>query len=207
MGFEEGGQLTEAVRRKPYCVVLFDEIEKAHPDVLNTLLQLFDDGRLTDGQGRTVDFRNTLLIMTTNLGAEEIRSLKLTAGDLPEYLKKFLRPEFINRIDDMIIFNSLSKELIREIVDVQLVHLNSILKDKNISLEFTDEAKDFLAETGYSPDFGARPLKRVIYKEVQVPLSKKILSGSFGDGEKITARVVTGPSGRKELSFENIALA
>jgi ATP-dependent Clp protease ATP-binding subunit ClpB len=191
VGFEEGGQLTEAIRRRPYSVVLFDEIEKAHPDVLNTLLQVFDDGRLTDGQGRTVDFRNTLLIMTSNMAAEEIRTQKLTSNDLPDYLKKFLRPEFINRVDEMIIFNSLAPELIRQVVDVQIHNLNKIMKDKNITLDLDIEAKNYLAELGYSPEFGARPLKRVIYREVQVPLSKKFLEGKIKVGDKIHLRLVT----------------
>ena len=191
VGFEEGGQLTEAIRRRPYSVVLFDEIEKAHPDVLNTLLQVFDDGRLTDGQGRTVDFRNTLLIMTSNMGAEEIRTQKLTSNDLPDYLKKFLRPEFINRVDEMIIFNPLAPELIRQVVDVQIHNLNKIMKDKNITLDLDMEAKNYLAELGYSPEFGARPLKRVIYREVQVPLSKQFLEGKIKMGDKIHLRLVS----------------
>jgi ATP-dependent Clp protease ATP-binding subunit ClpB len=191
VGFEEGGQLTEAIRRRPYSVVLFDEIEKAHPDVLNTLLQVFDDGRLTDGQGRTVDFRNTLLIMTSNMGAEEIRTQKLTSNDLPDYLKKFLRPEFINRVDEMIIFNPLAPELIRQVVDVQIHKLNKIMKDKNITLDLDMEAKNYLAELGYSPEFGARPLKRVIYREVQVPLSKQFLEGKIKMGDKIHLRLVS----------------
>lgn len=206
VGFEEGGQLSEAVRRRPYSVVLFDEVEKAHPDVLNALLQVFDDGRMTDGQGRSVDFRNTLLIMTSNLGAEEIRNKKLTSNDVPEYLKKYLRPEFINRIDEIVIFKSLSTELIREVVDVQIVAFNKILKDKNLSLEVSDEVKDYLAEVGYSPDFGARPLKRVIYKELQVPMSKKVLEGLFGDGDKVQARLVKAGE-HKEIHFEKVALA
>ncbi len=206
VGFEEGGQLTEAVRRRPYAVILFDEIEKAHPDVLNALLQVFDDGRLTDGQGRSVDFRNTLLIMTSNLGAEEIRTKMLGSKDVAEYLKKYLRPEFINRIDDIIVFKSLTPELIREVVDVQMRGLSKLLKDKNISLEVEDDAKDYLAELGYSPDFGARPLKRVIYRELQVPFSKKILEGIFGDGDKVVAKLIKNGD-HKELHFEKTALA
>ena len=201
VGFEEGGQLTEAIRRRPYSVVLFDEIEKAHPDVLNTLLQVFDDGRLTDGQGRTVDFRNTLLIMTSNMAAEEIRTQKLTSNDLPDYLKKFLRPEFINRVDEMIIFNSLAPELIRQVVDVQIHNLNKIMKDKNITLDLDIGAKNYLAELGYSPEFGARPLKRVIYREVQVPLSKKFLEGKIKVGDKIHLRLVTKKDS-KSFNFE-----
>jgi ATP-dependent Clp protease ATP-binding subunit ClpB len=201
VGFEEGGQLTEAVRRRPYSVILFDEIEKAHPEVLNSLLQVFDDGRLTDGQGRTVDFRNTLIIMTSNMGAEEIRTQKLTSGDLPDYLKKFLRPEFINRVDEMIIFNSLAPELIRQVVDVQVHNLNKIMKDKNISIDLDEEAKNHLAELGYSPEFGARPLKRVIYREVQVPLSKQFLEGKFKVGDKIHLKL-NSKKGSKNLIFE-----
>ncbi|MEZ4814931.1 MAG: ATP-dependent chaperone ClpB [Bdellovibrionota bacterium] len=206
VGFEDGGQLSEAVRRRPYSVVLFDEIEKAHPDVLNALLQVFDDGRMTDGQGRNVDFRNTLLIMTSNLGAEEIRNKMLTSKDVPEYLKQHLRPEFINRIDEIVIFKTLSNELIREVVDVQVTAFNKILKDKHITLDVSDEAKDYLAELGYSPEFGARPLKRVIYRELQVPLSKKILEGLFAEGDKITAKLVKNGE-NKEIVFEKLALA
>ena len=205
VGYEEGGQLTESIRRRPYSVVLFDEIEKAHPDVLNSLLQVFDDGRLTDGQGRTVNFRNTLLIMTSNMGAEEIRTQKLTSTDLPEYLKKFLRPEFINRVDEMIIFNSLAPELIRQVVDVQIHNLNKIMKDKNIAVELDDEAKNYLADLGYSPEFGARPLKRVIYREVQVPLSKQFLEGKFKAGDKISIKLIS-KKGSKNLVFEKTSL-
>jgi ATP-dependent Clp protease ATP-binding subunit ClpB len=201
VGYEEGGQLTEAIRRRPYSVILFDEIEKAHPDVLNTLLQVFDDGRLTDGQGRTVDFRNTLLIMTSNMGAEEIRTQKLTSNDLADYLKKYLRPEFINRIDEMIIFNSLALELIRQVVDVQIHNLNKIMKEKNITVELNDEAKNYLADLGYSAEFGARPLKRVIYREIQVPLSKKFLEGQFKSGDKISLKL-SSYKGSKNLAFE-----
>ena len=185
--------------------MLFDEIEKAHPDVLNSLLQVFDDGRLTDGQGRTVDFRNTLLIMTSNMGAEEIRTQKLTSNDLPEYLKKFLRPEFINRVDEMIIFNSLAPELIRQVVDVQIHNLNKIMKDKNIAVELDDEAKNYLADLGYSSEFGARPLKRVIYREVQVPLSKQFLEGKFKAGDKISIKLIS-KKGSKNLVFEKTSL-
>lgn len=203
VGYEEGGQLTELIRRRPYSVVLFDEIEKAHPDVLNTLLQVFDDGRLTDGQGRTVDFRNTLLIMTSNMGAEEIRTQKLTSNDLADFLKKYLRPEFINRIDEMIIFNSLAPELIRQVVDVQIHNLNKIMKEKNITIELDNDAKNYLAELGYSAEFGARPLKRVIYREIQVPLSKKFLEGKFKVGDKISLKLSSFKNS-KNLIFEKI---
>lgn len=208
VGFEEGGQLTEVVRRKPYSVILLDEIEKAHGDVLNVLLQVMDDGRLTDGQGRVVDFKNVVLIMTSNLGSnlilEEAASTKSSkvSDALMNVLRQHLRPEFINRIDDIVVFDPLSKDLIREIVDVQIKNLESLLKDRKLRLTLTEGAKDFLAEAGYSPDFGARPLKRVIYRELQVPLSKKLLLGEILDGETVTVDVVLDKSGHRALSFK-----
>ena len=190
VGYEEGGQLTEAVRRKPYSVVLFDEIEKAHSDVFNVLLQLLDDGRLTDGQGRTVDFRNTVVIMTSNLGTHLLQGDNV-AGDpfvrerLWDVLRGHFRPEFLNRIDEVIAFNQLSREHIKSIVDIQLEGLRKRLSERGLSLELTEAAKDILAQDGYDPSFGARPLKRSIQRLVQDPLAKRILSGEFVSGETV----------------------
>jgi len=206
VGYDEGGQLTEIVRRRPYSVVLFDEIEKAHPDVLNVLLQVLDDGRLTDGQGRVVDFRNVVLIMTSNIGANYILDNagidreNLRAAML-EQLRQHLRPEFINRIDEIVVFQGLDRERIREIVEIQMNGLNKILADRKLTLTMSDGAKDWLAETGYDPLFGARPLKRVIYKQVQVPLSKKLLEGAFVDGDHVHVELGVSATGAKELLF------
>ncbi len=190
VGYDEGGQLTEAVRRRPYAVILMDEIEKAHPDVWNILLQILDDGRLTDGQGRVVDFKNTVIIMTSNLGSQVIlENPKMTKDQLDaammEVLRQHMRPEFINRIDEVVVFQSLDTKLIREIVEVQVKVLNDILKERKVTIQLSDAAKDHLAEVGYNPIFGARPLKRAIYKEVQVPLSKKLLAGELMDGDHV----------------------
>ena len=180
VGYDEGGVLTEAVRRRPYQVILFDEVEKAHPDVFNVLLQVLDDGRLTDGQGRTVDFKNTFLIMTSNLGTGEKHK------DVREMLKGFFRPEFINRLDEIIVFNSLKKENIRGIVDIQLGHLQKRLDDRHITLKLDNKAKDWLAENGYDSAYGARPLKRLIRQEVENPLAIKLLNGDIKDNSTIT---------------------
>ncbi len=201
VGYEEGGQLSEAVRRRPYCVVLFDEIEKAHHDVFNVLLQVLDDGRLTDGQGRTVDFRNTIIIMTSNIGSPIIQEFygsgKTSAKDLAELerlvrteLKAHFRPEFLNRVDDIIIFHSLSEEQIAKIVEVQLQRLEKRLTQQNLHLELDKSAKKLLAEEGYDPQFGARPLKRAIQEVLLDPLAKKLLAGDFkpGDNIKVTAQ-------------------
>ena len=172
VGYDEGGQLTEAVRRKPYSVVLFDEIEKAHPEVLDVLLQILDDGRATDGQGRTVNFRNTLIIMTSNL------------RDKKE-LKERLKPEFINRIDEIIIFKSLGPDKIKKIIDLQLNLLQKRLEEKKITLQLSDKVKEFFSKIGFDPVYGARPLKRIIQRYVQNPLSLKILDGEIKEGENI----------------------
>ena len=192
VGYEEGGQLTEAVRRRPYSVVLFDEIEKAHPDVFNILLQLLDDGRLTDSQGRVVDFRNAIIIMTSNLGSEII----LENGPGPETDKKLLdlmkrtfRPEFLNRIDDIITFNSLGEDQIRSIVDLLIEHLAKLLQDRKMTLSLTDKASAWLAHEGYDPAFGARPLRRAVQNLVQNPLSKLLLAGEFLEGDHILCDV------------------
>jgi ATP-dependent Clp protease ATP-binding subunit ClpB len=196
VGYEEGGRLTEAVRRKPYSVVLFDEIEKAHRDVFNVLLQVLDDGRLTDGQGRTVNFKNTVIVMTSNIGSSEIQKLAGREAEeweveaaVKELLKDHFRPEFLNRIDEVILFHSLSKEQITKIVDVQLDHLRKRLADRNLKLFLTDAARKLLAEEGYDPVYGARPLKRVIQQRIENPLAGKILSGDFKEGETISIDV------------------
>ncbi|MBA3725089.1 MAG: ATP-dependent chaperone ClpB [Armatimonadetes bacterium] len=187
VGYEEGGQLTEAVRRKPYSVILLDEIEKAHPEVFNVLLQLLDDGRLTDGQGRTVDFRNAIVIMTSNLGSHEYGDMPLDITEdvkrrVMEAVRSFFRPEFLNRIDDIVVFSPLSPMEIKQIVEIQLRLLAKRLSGRKINLELTDAAKDQLAAVGYDPTFGARPLKRAIQREVLNPLAQEILKGTVGDG-------------------------
>ena len=198
VGYEEGGALTEAVRRRPYQVVLFDEIEKAHTDVFNVLLQVLDDGRLTDGQGRTVDFRNTLIIMTSNIGAEYLVSLKdgdnvdeVRAYVLAEVKARF-RPEFLNRIDEIIVFHRLQREHMRQIVDIQMARLQKLLSERKITIEFDEPARTWLANLGYDPAYGARPLKRVIQKHVQDPLAEQILAGVVKDGETVRLTVRDG---------------
>jgi ATP-dependent Clp protease ATP-binding subunit ClpB len=195
VGYDEGGVLTEAVRRRPYQVVLFDEIEKAHPDVFNVLLQVLDDGRLTDGQGRTVDFRNTMIIMTSNLGAEYLTALgenedsESARDQVMEVVKTFFRPEFLNRVDDIILFHRLKRSEMGAIVDIQLERLRALLADRKIVLDLDEEAVHWLAEKGYDPVYGARPLKRAIQKHLQDPLAEKILAGEIPDGSivKVTA--------------------
>ncbi|NOZ00157.1 MAG: ATP-dependent chaperone ClpB [Chloroflexi bacterium] len=199
VGYEEGGQLTEAVRRRPYSVVLFDEIEKAHRDVFNVLLQLLDDGRLTDGQGRTVDFRNTVVIMTSNLGSElwlgstDDQVVAPTRDKVNRVLQAHFRPEFLNRVDEIVIFHPLSREHLAHIVDIQLRHVSALIAAKGYHLEVSEAAREYLADVGYDPDFGARPLKRTIQRELQNPLALKILSGEFVEGD--TIRVDRGPDG------------
>ncbi len=203
VGYEEGGQLTEAVRRRPYSVVLFDEIEKAHPEVFNVLLQVLDDGRLTDGQGRTVDFRNTVIIMTSNIGSQYI--LDVVGNDeemerrVLEALHAHFRPEFLNRVDDVVIFHALRREDLRHIIDIQLRRIRELLADRNITIELTEAAKDLLIEEGFDPAFGARPLKRVLQKRVQDELALLILRGDVLDGD----HVVVDRSG-DELTFNVI---
>jgi ATP-dependent Clp protease ATP-binding subunit ClpB len=204
VGYEEGGQLTEAVRRRPYSVILFDEIEKAHPDVFNILLQILDDGRLTDSQGRTVDFRNSVIIMTSNVGSTFI--LEHARGDwaivetqVTQALRAQFKPEFLNRVDDIIIFRPLGTEQIEKIVDLQLARLDRLLAERKITLEVTPEAKRLLAEEGYDPALGARPLKRSIQRLIQNPLAMAVLAGKFGDGDAIVAR----PDGKGGLEFSN----
>ena len=199
VGFEEGGQLTEAIRRRPYAVILFDEIEKAHPDVFNVLLQVLDDGRLTDGQGRTVDFRNTVIVMTSNIGSpiilEAARAGGITSGvrdDVQKLLQSHFRPEFLNRVDEIVIFDALSVHQMRDIVDIQLSGLRSRLHERRVSLELTDAAKDHLASVGYDPAFGARPLKRAIGRELETPLAKKILAGEVPESSIINVDFLEG---------------
>jgi len=198
VGYEEGGALTEAVRRRPYQVVLFDEIEKAHPDVFNVLLQVLDDGRLTDGQGRTVDFKNTLIIMTSNIGSEFLANQK--EGEDSEAVRPYVmaemrtkfRPEFLNRIDEIILFHRLKREQMAAIVDIQIARLQKLLADRKLTLELDDTARTWLANKGYDPTYGARPLKRVIQKQVQDPLAEQILVGAIKDGQKIKVTVKGG---------------
>jgi ATP-dependent Clp protease ATP-binding subunit ClpB len=204
VGYDQGGYLTEAVRRRPYSVVLFDEIEKAHPDVFNIFLQILDDGRLTDGQGRTVDFRNTVLIMTSNIGSDHIIDLGIDAEDemrqrVMDALRSHFKPEFLNRIDDVVIFHALGQEQIGHILEIQLGELRKRLADRRITIELSAAAIDFLAKRGYDPQYGARPLKRLIQREVQDPLAMRILEGDFGEGAAIQAELA--PDG-ESLVFE-----
>ena len=211
IGYDEGGQLTEAVRRKSYCVILLDEIEKAHPDVFNILLQIFDDGHLTDAKGRKVDFRNTIIVMTSNIGSDLIRqdrSIGFAARgetaqneneayermktNVTDEVKKFFRPEFLNRIDATVVFHALSREHMHQIVELMLSEVASTLIEKGIELDVTDEAKDWLAEHGYDPQFGARPLRRVIQDNVEDRLSDSILGGSLNPGDTAVIDVADG---------------
>jgi ATP-dependent Clp protease ATP-binding subunit ClpB len=191
VGYDEGGQLTEAVRRKPYSVVLFDEIEKAHPEVFNVLLQLLDDGRLTDGHGRTVDFKNTVVIMTSNIGSHHIVELGIDAAEdrVLEDLRRHFRPEFLNRVDEVIVFHSLSRDDLARIVDIQVEHIEALMTGRNITLVLTAAARDFLADRGYDPAFGARPLKRVIQRYLQDPLAMDLLEGGLREGETVQVNV------------------
>ena len=190
VGYDEGGQLTEAVRRRPYSVVLFDEIEKAHPDVFNVLLQILDDGRLTDSKGRVVDFKNTVLIMTSNLGSREIQAAaddekQVREAVTLEVLRDHFKPEFLNRIDDIVVFQQLSREQIAQIIDVQLERLRAMLAERGITIELDDSAKALLAREGYDPVYGARPLKRAIQTLIQNPLAVKLLHGEIAPGQTI----------------------
>jgi ATP-dependent Clp protease ATP-binding subunit ClpB len=206
VGYEEGGQLTEAIRRRPYAVILFDEIEKAHPDVFNIFLQILDDGRVTDAQGHTVDFKNTIIIMTSNIGSQYILDI---AGDNSRYdemrhrvmeaMRNSFRPEFLNRIDEIIIFHGLDKRELRQIVQLQVERLRTRLGDRKISLRLSDAALDFLAEVGYDPVFGARPLKRAIQRELETQIAKAILRGEFNDGDTIFVDVQN-----ERLSFSRL---
>ncbi len=212
VGYEEGGQLTESVRRRPYCVVLFDEIEKAHSDVFNVLLQILDDGRLTDGQGRTVDFKNTIVIMTSNIGSHRILEYRgafagvgfdVMKDTVLEELRGHFRPEFLNRVDEIIVFHALSEDHLKQIVDIQLNGLRKRLADRHIELELTDRARGHLVRSGYDPAYGARPLKRAIQREIETPVARRILGGEVRDGHRIV--VDLGPDGH--LSFESKAVS
>jgi ATP-dependent Clp protease ATP-binding subunit ClpB len=202
VGYDEGGHLTEAVRRRPYCVLLFDEIEKAHPDVFNVLLQILDDGRLTDGHGRTVDFKNTIVIMTSNVGSQWIQDTDLPDEEkrnrTMEALRSTFKPEFLNRIDDIITFRALSLEDIYLIVDIQLGLIDKRLKEKKLSIELTDEAKKYIAGIGYSPVYGARPLKRSLQKIILDPLALEILAGKYAEGDHIKVSL----SSKGEITFK-----
>jgi len=208
VGYDEGGQLTEAVRRRPYCVILFDEIEKAHHDVFNVLLQILDDGRLTDGHGRTVDFKNTVVIMTSNLGSQLVTAYRGGADpeayegmrrDVLEALRQHFRPEFLNRVDDVVVFHALTRDDLRAIVDIQLARVETRLSARPLYLEFTPAARDFLAERGYDPVYGARPLKRVIQNEVETALARKLIAGEIRDGERVVVDL-----GRSGLTLEPV---
>ncbi len=197
VGYEEGGQLTEAVRRRPYSVILLDEIEKAHNDVFNVLLQILDDGRLTDGQGRTVDFKNSVLIMTSNVGSTYIQELGGTNDEamrerVMEAVRAQFRPEFLNRVDEMIIFRSLGRDQIEAIIDIQLAIIVKRLQERKITLNLSSKAKALLAEEGYDPVYGARPLKRTIQRRILDPLAMKVLEGAFADGDTVVVDVKDG---------------
>ncbi|MEO6333961.1 MAG: AAA family ATPase, partial [Pyrinomonadaceae bacterium] len=199
IGYEEGGQLTEAVRRRPYSVVLFDEIEKAHPDVFNVLLQILDDGRLTDSKGRVVDFKNTVLIMTSNLGSREIQAATenpLADRDIRtnvlQVLRDHFKPEFLNRIDDIVVFKQLAREQIAEIIDVQLEKLRKTLEDRGITIELDQSAKDLLVQEGYDPVYGARPLKRAIQTLIQNPLAVSLLKADISAGAAVRVSAENG---------------
>jgi ATP-dependent Clp protease ATP-binding subunit ClpB len=206
IGYEEGGQLTEAVRRRPHTVVLFDEIEKAHPEVFNILLQILDDGRLTDAQGRTVDFRNSVVIMTSNIGSQRILELggqgdwDELAEEMQGELHRHFRPEFLNRIDDVILFRPLSRDDLRRIVDIQLGRVSKLAADLGVRLEVDDRVKDLLGNEGYDPVFGARPLKRVIQQRIQNPLAMQLLEHSAEEGT--TVRVLPPKEGEHDLRFD-----
>jgi ATP-dependent Clp protease ATP-binding subunit ClpB len=204
VGYEEGGQLTESVRRRPYSVVLLDELEKAHADVFNVLLQLLDDGRLTDGQGRTVDFRNTIVIMTSNLGSTLFNDTSIARDKQKEAVledvRGTFRPEFVNRIDEIVVFDPLGRAEIRQIVDIQLRVLQRRLAERKLTMTLTDDARDYLANKGYDPAFGARPLKRLIQREVQDPLAMKLLSGDVRDGDTVEIDAGEGRLNLKQVS-------
>jgi ATP-dependent Clp protease ATP-binding subunit ClpB len=209
IGYEEGGQLTEAVRRKPYSVVLFDEVEKAHPEVFNLLLQMLDDGRLTDSHGKTIDFKNTVVIMTSNIGSAHIQEM-LSEREKSPYaywvdssdtsfkdkvmndLKGFFKPEFLNRVDEIIIFNPLTKGLLKQIVDIQVERMKKYIKERNINLALTDNAKEYFASIGFDPLYGARPLKRVLQKMILNDLARKILDRTFSEGDVVEVDYVDG---------------
>jgi ATP-dependent Clp protease ATP-binding subunit ClpB len=197
VGYEEGGQLTEAVRRRPYTVVLLDEIEKAHPEVFNVLLQVLDDGRLTDGQGRTVDFKNSVVIMTSNVGSTYLQDLRRGQEEevrrrVMEALRSQFRPEFLNRVDEIVIFSPLGMEEIRQIVAIQMRRVQERLRERKLGLEWTEAAQQHLAEVGFDPTYGARPLKRAIQREVLDPLALRVLEGEFREGDTVVVDAEEG---------------
>ena len=210
VGYEEGGQLTEPVRRRPYSVLLFDEVEKAHPDVWNVLLQVLDDGRLTDGQGRTVDFKNVVIILTSNVGTAQAAALEerlAGEGDVAmkakvreavlEEVRRHFRPEFLNRLDEMVVFSRLSRDQLARIVTIQLHHLAKRMKKRDLTLDVSDPAREYLAELGWDPQYGARPLKRAIQRHLEDPLAMAVLAGEFLPGD--TVKVVRAPDGELRL--------
>jgi len=217
VGYDEGGQLTEKVRRKPFSVVLFDEVEKAHPDVFNTLLQVLEDGRLTDGQGRIVDFKNTVLILTTNLGTRDasksvgglgfagsndnVSNYDRMKQKVNDELKQHFRPEFLNRIDDIVVFHQLSEAEIVEIVDLMAARVDTQLRNKDMGMELTSAAKALLAKRGYDPVLGARPLRRTIQREIEDALSEKILFGELGAGQIVVVDTNIGEDGKEQFTF------
>jgi len=216
VGYEEGGQLTEKIRRRPYAVVLLDEIEKAHPDVYNMLLQIMEEGRLTDSFGRNVDFKNTIIIMTTNAGAEATSTSNIFGFDrgrddaasyeqMKERLKvsieRYFRPEFLNRLDDVIVFHALNRENLKQIIDIELSKVRSRLADRGLALVLTDEAKEYIIDKGYNPDYGARPLRRALENMIEDPLSEEILRGSFKGMDTLSVKLAETPEGKK-LTFE-----
>jgi len=218
VGYDEGGQLTEQVRRRPYSVVLFDEIEKAHPDVFHTLLQILDDGRLTDGQGRTVSFKNTVIVMTSNIGTGMVDKNTIgfsvhakdkrhedTSKRLLDALKQAFRPEFLNRVDDIIVFNTLTRENLTEIVDLQIANVAKLLKDRKLKLEVTPAAKDVIIEEGYDPQYGARPMRRAVQRLIQDPLALRLINGDFHDGETILVDVAKEGGGLDIQSLTPVA--
>ncbi|MEP6788770.1 MAG: AAA family ATPase, partial [Acidobacteriota bacterium] len=199
VGYDEGGQLTEAVRRRPYSVILFDEIEKAHPDVFNVLLQILDDGRLTDSKGRVVDFKNTVLIMTSNLGSREIQSAtenpladRDIRSDVLQVLRDHFKPEFLNRIDDIVVFGQLARDQIAQIIDVHLEKLRKNLAERGITIELDDSARELIIEDGYDPVYGARPLKRAIQSLIQNPLAVSLLNGDIASGQTVRVTAENG---------------
>ena len=217
VGYDEGGQLTEQVRRRPYSVVLFDEIEKAHPEVFNILLQILDDGRLTDGQGRTVDFKNTVIVMTSNIGTGFVDKNRIgfsvlgkdkatedTRKRLMDALRSQFRPEFLNRVDDIIVFNSLTREHLSQIVDIQLQNVSKLLKDRKVKLEISAAAKDAIISEGYDPQYGARPMKRAIQRLISDPLSLKLITAEFLEGDTI---LVDAKEGEPQLQFSKLVPA
>jgi len=213
VGYEEGGQLTEAIRRRPYSVILFDEIEKAHPDVFNIMLQILDDGRVTDSQGRTVDFKNSIIILTSNIGSQYILEL---AADNSRYeemrtrvmaaMREQFRPEFLNRIDDIIIFHGLEKSELRQIIQIQAQRLEARLAEKKMALKLSEAAIDFLAEVGYDPTYGARPLKRAVQRELETQIAKCILRGEFTEGDTIWVDIENERLAFKRLTADLVAL-